>query len=79
MSMPWLSRRTRCEGIALHHFPPDTWGRLSLWAGEAWEAFAVAPASFRRGRVAAGAMFRATRNLWPLIVAHAVIDYGWIV
>jgi membrane protease YdiL (CAAX protease family) len=29
--------------------------------------------------LAAGAIFRGTRNLWPLIAAHAVIDYGWIV
>jgi membrane protease YdiL (CAAX protease family) len=29
--------------------------------------------------LAAGAIYRGTRNLWPLIVAHAVIDYRWIV
>jgi membrane protease YdiL (CAAX protease family) len=28
--------------------------------------------------VATALLFRLTRNLWPLIVAHVVIDFGWL-
>jgi len=44
------------------------------WDGGVWTMFEALTFG-----LAAGAIFRATRNLWPLIVAHAVIDYGWIV
>ncbi len=66
---------------------PDGWGGTLLYvpvsslvfASVHWEGGIRGMFEALTFGLAAGAIYRGTRNLWPLIVAHAVIDYRWIV